>query len=89
MALELSSLLVKPFECAELFRAPQFCFLDRRFQYLNGLVVHGERHRKRMPVLAAMGKREPRWVGEAVRGSVYDFGDHRQRTHGPCSDAGN
>ena len=36
MALELSSLLVKPFECAELFRAPQFCFLDRRFQHLNG-----------------------------------------------------
>jgi hypothetical protein len=31
MALELSSLLVKSLECAELFRAPQFCFLDCRF----------------------------------------------------------
>ena len=33
MALELPSLIVKAFECAELFRAPQFCFLDRRFQH--------------------------------------------------------
>ena len=31
MALELSSLLVKPFECAELFRAPQFCFWTADF----------------------------------------------------------
>ena len=77
MALELPSLIVKAFECAELFRAPQFCFLDRRFQHLNGLIVHAERHWKRMSVLATVSKREPRWVGEAVRGSVYDFGDHR------------
>ena len=67
MALELSSLVVKPFERAELFRSPQFCFLDRRFQHLNGLVVHAERHRKRMPVLAAVGDGESRRVGEAVR----------------------
>ena len=77
MALELSSLLVKPLERAELFRAPQFCFLERRFQHLNGLIVHAERYRKRMSVLATESKREPSWVGEAVRGSVYDFGDHR------------
>ena len=37
----IASLVVKPFERAELFRSPQFCFLDRRFQHLNGLVVHG------------------------------------------------
>jgi len=29
MALELSSLVVKPFERAEHFRSAQFCFLDR------------------------------------------------------------
>ena len=46
VALELSSLVVKPFERAELFRSPQSCFLDRRFQHLNGLIVHAERHRK-------------------------------------------
>ena len=58
MALELSSLVVKPFERAEFFRSPQFCFLDRRFQHLNGLVVDAERHRKRMPVLSAVGDGE-------------------------------
>ena len=45
MALEPSSLLVKPFECAELLRAPQFCFLDCRFQHLNGSIVYVERPR--------------------------------------------
>jgi hypothetical protein len=32
VALELSSLVVKPCERAELFRSPQSRFLDRRFQ---------------------------------------------------------
>ena len=89
MALEPSSLVVKPFERAELFRSPQFCFLDRRFQHLNGLVVHTERHRKRMPVLAAVGDGESRRIGEAVGRAVYHLGYHCQRLHGPRSNAGN
>jgi hypothetical protein len=32
-------------------------------------------------------KREARRVGEAVRRSVHDFGNHRQRAHGPRSAA--
>jgi len=49
MALEPSSLVVKPFERAELFRAPQFCFPNRRFQHLDGLVVHAEAPRRGIP----------------------------------------
>jgi hypothetical protein len=79
VALELSSLVVKPFERAELCRSPQFCFLDRLFQHLNGLVVHAERHRKRIPVLTAVGDGESRRVSEAVRRAVYHLGYHRQR----------
>jgi hypothetical protein len=42
-----------------------------------------------MPVLAAMRKREARRVGEAVRRSMHDLGNHRQRAHGPRSHAWN
>jgi hypothetical protein len=70
MALEPSSLVVKSFERAELFRVPQFCFPNRRFKHLDGLVVHAEWHRKRMPVLATVGDGESGRVGEAVRRAV-------------------
>src|SRR5215831_6283720 len=89
MTLEPSSLVVKPFQRAELLRLPQFCFPDRRFQHLDGLVVHAERHRKRMPVLAAVGDGEACRVGEAVRRTVYHLSYHGQRLHGPRSHAGN
>jgi len=89
MALDLSSLVVEPFERAELFRSAQFCLLDRRFHHLNGLVIDAERHREWMPVLAAMGDGESRRVGEAVRCAVHHLGDHRQRPHGPRPHARN
>lgn len=53
------------------------------------LVVHAERHRKRIPVLATVGDGESRRVGEAVRRAVYHLGYHCQRLHSPRSHAGN
>ena len=87
MALDPSSLVVKPFERAELFRSPQFCFLYCRFQHLNGLVVAAERHWKRMPVLVAVSDEESSLVEKAVRQAVYNLSYHRQRLHGPRTHA--
>ena len=42
-----------------------------------------------MPVLAAMGEREARRIGEAIGRAVHHFGHHRQRPHRASADAGN
>ena len=89
MALEKSSLVVEPLERGELFLTPELCTLDRRLQHVNRLIVDPKWHRKRMPVLTAMRKREPRRIGEAARRSVHDLGDHRQRAHRPRAHAWN
>jgi hypothetical protein len=38
-----------------------------------------------MPILATVREGKPRGVGEAVWGSVHDFGDHGQRANSPRS----
>jgi hypothetical protein len=75
--------------CAQLRRVFELRALDRRLQHPNRLIVDPKWHRKRMPVPAAMRKREARRVGEAVRRSVHDLGNHRQRAHRPRSHAWN
>ena len=42
-----------------------------------------------MPVLAAMGHREPRRVAKAVRRAMHDFGDHGKRANSACANARN
>jgi hypothetical protein len=42
-----------------------------------------------MPVLAAMGKREARRIGEAIGRAMHHFGHHRERPHRARADAGN
>ena len=55
-------------------------------QHVDRAVVDLERHGKGMPVLAAMGDREPRRVAEAVGCAMHDLGDLGQRADRPCTD---
>lgn len=89
MAIGRPGLLIEPPHGGKLLRMAELCVFDRRFQHLNGLIIDAERHRKGMPVLAAVSKGEARWIGEAVWRAVENLGDHRQRAHCPRSDAGN
>ena len=41
-----------------------------------------------MPVLPAMGDREPRRVAETEGRAMHDLGDLRQSAYGPCTDTG-
>src|ERR1700730_3854280 len=56
---------------------------------MDRLFVDPKGHRKRMPVLAAMRKRKTRRVGEAVRRTMHDLGNHRQRAYRPRTDTWN
>ena len=87
MALELAGLVVEPPQCAKLLIAAQLRLLDGRLPHLDGLIENLERHRERMPVLAAVRKREPPGIAEPARGAVHDFGHHRQRADGPRAHA--
>ena len=40
-----------------------------------------------MPVLAAMGEREPRRVAKAVGRAMHNLRDHGQRADGACANA--
>ena len=82
MALERAGLVVEPPQCAELLVASELRLLNRRLPHLDGLVENLERHRERVPVLAAMRQREPPGIAEPARGAVHDFGHHRQRADG-------
>ena len=42
-----------------------------------------------MPVLAAMGEREARRIGETIGRAMHHFGHHRERPHRAGADAGN
>ncbi len=41
-----------------------------------------------MTILAAMGQREPRWIGKAIGSAVHDLGHHGQRSHRAGADPG-
>src|SRR5260221_9737689 len=56
MALQPPRLVVKPLQCTKFFFAPQLGLLHGRFQHPDGLVIYAERHRKWVPVLAAVGE---------------------------------
>jgi hypothetical protein len=58
------------------------------FQHADGLIIDLDRHRVGVPVLAAMGQREPRRIGEAIRRAMHHLGHHRQRLYGAGADAG-
>ena len=54
-------------------------WLTADLQHLDRLVVDLDRHGVGMPVLAAMGEREARGIGEAAGRAVHHLRHHRQR----------
>ena len=88
MTLEPAGLFVEAPQRAELLVASELRLRDRRLPHLDGFVQHLERHRERMPVLAAVSQREAAGIAEPARGAVHHFGHHRQRADGPCTHAG-
>ena len=73
---------VQPLHAVQLLGVTDPRGIERAAQDRNGLVV-GERHRKRMAVLAAVRERKSRQIVEARRRAVHDFGDQRQRLQRP------
>src|SRR5581483_9064230 len=65
-------------EAIELFCVPQLCLVERPAQHCKRLIVSFERHGKWMPVFAAMGEAETRWIGESAAGAMRHFGNQRQ-----------
>jgi hypothetical protein len=55
MTFEIAGLFVEALQRAELFIAPELCFLNGRLQHADGLVIHFERHWERMRIFAAEG----------------------------------
>ena len=70
---------VQPFEPVELVRVADLRRVQRPPQHRDRFVVRLQRHRERMPVLAAVREREARRIGEAARRAVHHLGDQRQR----------
>lgn len=62
--------------------------IDGRAQDSDGLVVDLCRHSEGLPVLAAMGEREARWITETAGRAMQYFRDHRQGPHRARADAG-
>src|SRR5215469_13676409 len=79
-SLDQSGLLIEPPQRTKFFFPPQFRSMNGGLQHAYCLVVNPQRHWKGMSVFASMREREPCGVREAIRGSVNNFGDHRQRT---------
>jgi len=75
-------LLIKPLDRAELLVSSQLRIPDGGLQHAYRFVVHPQRNRERVPVFAAVSEREPRGIGEAIRGSIHNFGNHSQGADG-------
>ena len=66
---------------------PSFALPTADFSDADGLVIDRDRHRKGMPVLAAMGERKPRRVAEAAWRAVHHLRHHGERPDRACADA--
>ena len=88
MALEEPCLLIEPLHRIKFLLPPELGAANGGFQHPDRLVVDMQRNRERVTVLPAMRKRKARRVAEAVRGSMYNFSNHRQCPDGPRSHSG-
>ena len=57
-------------------------------QHSYRFIIDPQRHGEGMPVLSPVRERKSRRVGEAIRGSMHDLGDHSQSPHGPGAHSG-
>src|SRR6516165_1305178 len=85
-SLDQSGLLIDPPQGIKFLFPSQFRSMNGGLQHAYCLVINPQRHWKGMSVFASMREREPRGVGEAIRGTVHYLGDHGQRAHRPGSD---
>ena len=85
---QLARFPVELLQCRQLLVLAELGALHGRFKNTDGFVVHFERDRKRMPVLAAVGDREACRIAEPARRAVDDLGDQRQRPYRSRPDAG-
>ena len=82
-ALKPAGLIIETLQRAQFLLSSQPRLLNRRLQHLDGLIIDADRHRKWMPVLAAVGKGKSRRIAETIGRAMQDLGDHRQGAHGP------
>jgi hypothetical protein len=73
---------------AKLFALAEFGLVDRLLHHRDGAIIDLDRHRIRMPILAAMREREARRIAEAAGRAMDHLGHHRERAHGARADAG-
>ena len=70
VAFESPRLVVEALERAELFFLSELCVADGGLENPDGLIIDAKRHRKRMPVLAAVSKGEPGRIAEPAWGTM-------------------
>ena len=81
--LDASGERIEPAQAVELVGAADLGRVERAAQHADRLVVDVQRHRERMPVLAAVREGEAGRVVEAGRRAVHDLGNQRQRLQRP------
>src|SRR5688572_2553252 len=70
----------------ELVRMADLRRIERPSEEADRFVVHLERHWERMSILAAVGKREARRIGEPCRCAMDDLRNERERLEGARSE---
>jgi hypothetical protein len=76
-AFQPARLIIQTLQCGKLFLAAEPSLCNRSLQHPDRLIIDRDRHRKGVPVLAAMSDRKPRRVGKAVERAMDDLCDHR------------
>jgi len=88
ISLDQAGLLIQPPERAELLLSSEFRCINGGLQHAYRLIVDPQRHGEGVPVLPSVRERKSSRVGETIRGSVHDLGDHSQCADGPGAHAG-
>src|SRR3954466_2388876 len=73
---QLPRLVVEALNRGKLLFAAERCLLDGGLHDANSLVIDADRHWEWLPVLAAVGEREPRRIAEAIGRAMHHLGNH-------------
>ena len=85
--LDPAGLLVETAQCTQALFAAELRLLDGVLEDRDGPVVHAQRHREGMPVLAAVGERETRRIREPAGCAVDDLRHGGERLDGARADS--
>jgi len=86
-ALQPPRLLVEPLQRLQLLVVAEPRRRNRLLQHRDGPVVHPQRHREGVAVLAAVRERKAGRIGEAARRAVQHLGHRGERLHRARADA--